>query len=81
MLKKLNKFEFILIAAQRTRNLNSGTSAKINNSFLHKDTVLAIKELHLRLFSIDKIKKIIFLKLSTYIDKKNNIIPIVHEAK
>ena len=69
MFKKLNKFEFILIAAQRTKNLNLGVVAKVNNSFLHKDAVLAIKELNLRLISIEKIKKIILYRISIY---KNN---------
>jgi DNA-directed RNA polymerase omega subunit len=63
MKKYINKFDLIILAAQRTKELNLGASLKVRNYSLNKDITLSLQEISNLILSIGKINKNIKRKM------------------
>ena len=55
MKKYINKFDLIILAAQRTKDLNLGASLKVTNYSMNKDISLALQEISKLILNINKI--------------------------
>ena len=56
MSNKVNKFELILLAAERAKELSHGAKPLIKNSSNEKDTTMALKEIARKKITLDKLK-------------------------
>ena len=64
-----NRFNLILIAAQRCKELNNGAMPKIHNDQKDKDIMTALEEISLGLLDVTTLEKIIANK--NFIVKEN----------
>ena len=65
-----NRFELILVAAQRGKELNHGAVAQIDNVKKDKEAIVALREIAAGLLSIENLEKSIITKTLTDETKK-----------
>lgn len=64
-----NRFELILIAAQRGKELNHGAVAQIDNVKKDKEAIVALREIAAGLLNVENLEKAIIKK--TFTDEAN----------